>query len=238
MTMTSNGQHDTAATGTATELTDADAALLARADWHASAGTLTGRELAERYGRSPRWGRKQRAAAEAEAAGGTVPGVVAAQLGVPRPGTPPVAPVPRSDRKRTPTARPRPAGTPRTLRWGMKLGFGIVAAVTAVASYMHIRDLALAAGMGSHAYWTPLGIDGLALICSCSVIVDRRTSTTPDRHARYGLALGFLGSLVANVLAVDPELVPLRYVTWVLAGYTPIALMVAGHLYLRHMGDQ
>jgi hypothetical protein len=53
-----------------------------------------------------------------------------------------------------------------------------------------------------------------------------------------GVALGLAGSLAANVLAVDPELVSLRAVRWTLAGYGPAALAVSGHLLMRMLSDR
>jgi hypothetical protein len=114
----------------------------------------------------------------------------------------------------------------------------VVTLVCAVVSYTHIRDLAQHAGMGSLALWLPLGVDGLVVAASCSLIVDRQLERPGHPLAWAGVALGLAGSLAANVLAVDPDLVPLRAVRWVLAGYGPAALAVSGHLLFRMLGDR
>jgi hypothetical protein len=115
---------------------------------------------------------------------------------------------------------------------------GLVTVVCAVVSYSHIRDLAIIAGMGSLASWLPLGVDGLVVASSCSLIVDHHLKRPGQALAWVGVALGLAGSLAANVLAVDPDLVSLRAVRWVLAGYTPAALAVSGHLLFRMLGEQ
>ena len=114
----------------------------------------------------------------------------------------------------------------------------IVTAVCAVVSYCHIRDLARLAGMGGLAGWLPLGVDGLVVAASCSLIVDRRLGRPGHALAWAGAALGLAGSLAANVLAVDPDLVSLRAIRWALAGYSPAALAVSGHLLFRMLGDR
>jgi hypothetical protein len=92
--------------------------------------------------------------------------------------------------------------------------------------------------MGSLSGWLPLGIDGLVVAASCSLIVDRHLDRPGHPLAWAGVALGLAGSLAANVLAVDLDLVPLRAVRWVLAGYGPAALAVSGHLLFRMLGDR
>jgi hypothetical protein len=114
----------------------------------------------------------------------------------------------------------------------------VVTVVCAVVSYSHIRDLARAAGMGGLAGWLPLGVDGLVVAASCSLIVDRQLGRPGHALAWAGVALGLAGSLTANVMAVDPALVSLRAVRWVLAGYGPAALAVSGHLLFRMLGDR
>lgn len=221
------GRHN-GATAPATDLTDADKAIMARAEWHESGGTLTGRELAERHGMSPRWGQKQRAAARAE----TAPDRAAAAQVVPRVSPGPASP-PR-ERKRTPAAHPAPF----LLRFTSDLGSLVVIVVCAVVSYMHIRHLATVAGIDSAA-WAPLGIDGLMAVCTCKVISDRQAKRPPLRTAQIGLVAGIVGTLVANALAVEPELVPMVYVRIALACYPALAVTVILHvLYLRMAGER
>lgn len=237
MTMIEAPRHN-GATRPATALSDAEKRRAARDDWHLD-NSLDGKTLAARYEMSPRWGQKQRAAAEAEAAGGTVPGVVAAQLGVPRQDTPPVAPVPRSDRKRTAPARARHVETtPLLLRAGELVGFVVVAVVCAVLSYNHVRDLAVLVGLDNPS-WVPLGIDGLMVVTTCSLMIDKRAGRRSPTVARVGLVLGITGTLAANALAVEPALDAWSVVRMVLAVYPPVTLAVVLHLvFFRRAGDR
>jgi hypothetical protein len=236
------------------DLTPADAQAHARDAWRASGGRLSGAQLAARYGRSERWGRQQIAAARAEATGTPSPDTgIASQPAGTRPapsGTPSAAPTlpggtglarPATQRMaggRTAPKGRQPAGVPLPLLAVTGAAVVVVTLVCAVVSYCHIRDLARTAGMGSLAGWLPLGVDGLVVAASCSLIVDRQVGRPGHALAWAGVALGLAGSLAANVLAVDPELVSLRAVRWTLAGYSPAALAVSGHLLMRMLSDR
>jgi hypothetical protein len=237
------------------QLPPADAQAHARETWRSSGGQLSGAQLAARYGRSERWGRQQIAAARTEVTGtpapdaGTAGGTAVRPTGTPRmPGGPAsVAPgLPAGSgpaHQRTAGTRPAPKGrhpspVPLPLLAVTGAAVVVVTVVCAVVSYSHIRDLATTAGMGSLAGWLPLGIDGLVVAASCSLIVDRQLGRPGHALAWAGVALGLAGSLAANVLAVDPELVSLRAVRWTLAGYGPAALAVSGHLLMRMLSDR
>jgi hypothetical protein len=140
--------------------------------------------------------------------------------------------------RRQPPGRERPAQAPLPLLVVTVVAVVVVTLVCAVVSYTHIRDLAQQAGMGSLSSWLPLGIDGLVVAASCSLIVDRHVDRPGHPLAWAGVALGLAGSLAANVLAVDIDLVPMRAVPWVLAGYGPAALAVSGHLLFRMLSDR
>jgi hypothetical protein len=250
------------------DLSPGEAQAQAREAWRRSGHTLTGAELAERYGRSERWGRQQIAAARTEdatnirpaadgtpgsrpSAGGSAPAPATAAGG--RPGTAAGVPArqaaPRADAAGRPSGRTPGTGrhgtaaarqaarTPLPLLAVTVAAVVVVTVVCAVVSYSHIRDLAEAAGMGSLAGWLPLGIDGLVVAASCSLIVDRQLDRRGHPLAWAGVVLGLAGSLAANVLAVDPDLVSLRVVRWALAGYGPAALAVSGHLLFRMLGE-
>lgn len=144
-----------------------------------------------------------------------------------------------------PAARGRPATSKSSHRGASGVlvavagvAVAVVTAVAAVVSYFHIRDLAVAAGMGGLAGWLPLALDGLVVACSCSVIVDRENGKRVSLVAAVGLTIGLAATLAANVVAVDPTLASERAVAIVLAGYTPIALAVSGHLLLRMLGER
>jgi Protein of unknown function (DUF2637) len=235
------------------ELGSAQAQAHARNAWRRSGGRLTGAELGRRYGRSERWGRQQIAAARADRDGNGGPESAPPATS----GTASTAPVLRPDGSaarparangsgttgtarpaRTGTAPQQPAGVPLPLLAATAAAVVVVTVVCAVVSYSHIRDLARAAGMGGLAGWLPLGVDGLVVAASCSLIVDRQLGRPGHALAWAGVALGLAGSLAANVMAVDPALVSLRAVRWVLAGYGPAALAVSGHLLFRMLGDR
>jgi hypothetical protein len=233
----------------ADELADlgaAEAQAHARQAWRQSGGQLSGADLGRRYGRSERWGRQQIAAARSQHNGnGSAAADAPASTG--NPGRPPVDPAlpagtgPAHPGAATGTdgvAARQPAAVPLPLLAITTAAVVMVTAVCAVVSYTHIRDLARAAGMGSLAGWLPLGVDGLVVAASCSLIVDRQVGRPAHALAWTGVALGLAGSLAANVLAVDPQLVSLRAVRWVLAGYGPAALAVSGHLLLRMVSDR
>lgn len=267
-------------------LSPAELQAHARETWVSTGGRLTGAELAQRYGRSERWGRQQivaareQDAAEGDAADGIdgmtpggngSAGSVAAAADytasatapagrspgdrAARPGADAAAatqasrrhaatgPAARTARKgaaggRQSAGKDLPAQAPLPLLVVTVAAVVVVTLVCAVVSYTHIRDLAQHAGMGSLSVWLPLGVDGLVVAASCSLIVDRHLDRPGHPLAWAGVALGLAGSLAANVLAVDPGLVPLRAVRWVLAGYGPAALAVSGHLLFRMLGDR
>lgn len=235
------------------ELGSAQAQAHARQAWREAGERLTGAELGRRYGRSERWGRQQIAAARTDHNGnGSSESAAPAIGGTPStaPALPPGGSVARSARAngtgttgtarpaRTGTAPKQPAGVPLPLLAATAAAVVVVTVVCAVVSYSHIRDLARAAGMGGLAGWLPLGVDGLVVAASCSLIVDRQLGRPGHALAWAGVALGLAGSLAANVMAVDPALVSLRAVRWVLAGYGPAALAVSGHLLFRMLGDR
>jgi len=234
----------------------AEAQAHAQEAWRASGGRLPGAELGRRYGRSERWGRQQIAAARAAGSdnGSGIAGHPAVPLagtpaskgtaaegsaGVPaRSGSRPAAQRQRARTGSRPAAKARPADVPLPLIAVTAAAFIVVTAVCAVVSYSHIRHLARVAGMGGLAGWLPLGVDGLVVAASCSLVVDRQLGRPGHPLAWAGVVLGLAGSLTANVLAVDPALVSLRAVRWTLAGYGPAALAVSGHLLFRMLGER
>lgn len=190
---------------------------------------LKGAEVARMFDMPADWGRKQMRAVRAESPAGTD-------------GTAPPGPdrtPKRTERTRQP-ARPKgTVGTHWALRAGVVLGELVVAAVAAVGSYMHIRDLALTVGMGDYAYWLPLALDGLVLLTTCQLAIDRKERRTVDRVARVALGFALGTTLLANALAYVPDLVPLLVVQIVLAVVPPIALTVVVHgRVLRMAGER
>jgi hypothetical protein len=104
----------------------------------------------------------------------------------------------------------------------------IVGITVAAVSYSHIVDLAILAGHGWRAYLAPIALDGLAIAAIRAWQVGQHR-----RVAAVGIAVGIIGSVAANVLAVRPELVDLADVSAILAAFPPIALAVIVHLVRR-----
>jgi hypothetical protein len=134
--------------------------------------------------------------------------------------------------------RPTQQVVPRPLLAMTVASVGLVTVVCAVVSYSHARHLAELAGQGGLAPWLPLAVDGLVAAATCSLLVDRRLGDPGHPLAWLGAGLGMAGSFAANVVAVDPALVDVRHVRWVLAGYVPAALAISGHLLIRMLGEQ
>jgi hypothetical protein len=201
MTMT-EPVRDTRDTARDTDLSDEKARLLARAAWHESGGKLTGKELAERFGRSAKWGQNQAAAARKDAeeraatAGGSVPRH--------EPAARPAVPAPRAAARpeAPPAARPKVNGTPRppastapaARHWVDTVTVLAVALVAAAASYGHMLEVAQLAG---EPVWLarafPITVDGLALAA-----LRRGTS------GRWWLVFALAVSVAGNVLAQFP----------------------------------
>jgi Protein of unknown function (DUF2637) len=130
-----------------------------------------------------------------------------------------------------------PAGNPRLLINVTVVAVAIVATVTTVTSYTHTHDLALMAGQAWLAKILPAAVDGLVIAGSTSLLVDRQHGRRGHPLAWTAVVIGLASSMAANVVAVDPTLVDLRVVKWVMAGYAPVALAVSGHLLLRMLGE-
>lgn len=215
-------------------LSDKEAARRAE-DMARSDPGLTAQELARRFGRGERWGRRRLAAVRPSVRPDAPPASAASvPVSAPPAAERPQRPVRASARTRAGQAE-RP---PRVLLAVTGAGAVVVTAVCAVVSYVHIQHLAAAVGMGGVSWWLPLGIDGLVAVCSCSLILDRQLRRPVSVLARAGVAAGFAGSVAGNVVAVDPSLAPGRTVAWLLAGYPALALAVVGHQLLRMLADR
>lgn len=184
--------------------------------------TLTGRQLAERYGMSPRWGglalqKGKKLRAEADDATFTAdykrPSGTLLEEWIDKPKAA-VQP-----RKRTQDSRFVHAAAVTSAI--------IVGSVAFLMSYAHIRHLASMAGLGWHADIMALTLDGM--LASCTLALMRHKSRA---LAWTGILVGGLGSVVANVLAVAPELADLHRVGMVLAVFPPLAFALSVHLVL------
>lgn len=203
------------------ELTDAEARDRAQQDYR-NDPTISGAELGRRYDRTARWGVKQTHAVR-NADGTVVP--------IRSEPTKRAVPEPKSPRMQAPARHPsgRPQHVPTAVYWTAVIGTGMVAAITAVASYEHMRVLADANGQGWMSYILPVSVDGLMLVATMVVLVLR------GRGQRAGLAwtslvLGVCLSVVANVASAYQ--LP-AWTAGAVSAWPPLFLLIAIELLLQ-----
>lgn len=115
--------------------------------------------------------------------------------------------------------------TPRWVQAVTLAAVSVVAAVAAVASYVHIHELADRAGEGWRAHLIPLSVDGMLVAASMTMLVRRRAGLPAGWLPWFGLILGIGASLAANVAAAKPDLL-----SWVVSGWPPVALAISFEL--------
>lgn len=105
----------------------------------------------------------------------------------------------------------------------------VVAGVAAVASYSHMRDLAAAHGQSPLlANLLPISVDGMLVVAS-AVMADDRAAGRPVRTwARVSFVVGVAASIVANVLAAQPDLVARVISAWPALALLLVVEMLAG----------
>ena len=188
--------------------TNGDARAAAVAEWlaAAAAGTeLTGAQLAERYNRSPSWGRG--VVRQARHQHTTTPITAAATTAA--------------------TSATSPAAVTPAIRRTTSLAVVVVAAVAAVVSYEHMRALAELAGEQWRAAMLPLAVDGMMLAASMTALVRRRAGKSAG-VAWAALLLGIAASVAASVAAAQPTLEGRLVAAW-----PPLALLLAIELALQ-----
>jgi hypothetical protein len=94
--------------------------------------------------------------------------------------------------------------------------------VAAAASYQHQHTLAVLAGEGWLAWVLPVSVDGMMLATGRSILRRRRAGIAAPFLSWFGLALGFIASVAANVAAAEPTLVGRLIAAW-----PPVALFIA-----------
>lgn len=104
----------------------------------------------------------------------------------------------------------------------------IVAAVAAIASYVHMHQLATEAGEGWRAHLLPLSVDGMLVAASMVMLVRRRGGEPAGVLPWVGLVLGLVASLAANVAAAEGTVL-----SWIVSGWPPLALAVSFELLIR-----
>jgi len=115
--------------------------------------------------------------------------------------------------------------------WVRRLCALVVAGVAAYSSYEHQRRFALHGGAdpASAALW-PLSVDGLMVLASLGLLSTHRRATRRARWSvRVAFALGVAVSLAANVAAAPV----LAWQPVVVAGWPPLALVLAVELLMH-----
>jgi hypothetical protein len=110
----------------------------------------------------------------------------------------------------------------------------LVALVAAVASYEHMRALAVLAGEDWRSWLLPVSVDGLAVAASMTMLVRRRSGVPAGALPWVALLLGLGASLAANVAAADPTVVGRLVAAW-----PPVGLLLSYELLLQqHNGTR
>jgi hypothetical protein len=105
----------------------------------------------------------------------------------------------------------------------------VVALVAAVASYVHMYELADRAGEEWRATLVPLSVDGLLVAASMVLFVRRRDGEKAGVMPWIGIVLGLAASLGANVAAGWDGWEP-PWLAGVVAAWPPVALAIAFEL--------
>lgn len=110
----------------------------------------------------------------------------------------------------------------------------VVAAVAAIVSYVHMRELAIRAGEQWRADIIPLSADGLLVAASMVMLVRRRAGEPAGPLPWLGLVLGLTASLAANLAIADWS----NLVSLAVSGWPPVALAVSFELLILVTRDQ
>ena len=109
----------------------------------------------------------------------------------------------------------------------------LVALVAAVASYEHMRALAVVAGEDWRSWLLPISVDGLAVAASMTMLVRRRAGLPAGGLAWAALLLGLGASMAANVAAAQPTVAGRLVAAW-----PPVALLLAYELLMQQLGHR
>ncbi len=104
----------------------------------------------------------------------------------------------------------------------------LVAAVAAVVSYAHMREVAARAGEGWRALLLPLSVDGLVVAASMVLLTRRRVGLAGGWLPWWALLGGVGASLAANIAAAEPTAT-----ARVVAAWPALAFAVAFELLLQ-----
>jgi hypothetical protein len=103
-----------------------------------------------------------------------------------------------------------------------------VAAIAAVVSFWHMKELALSVGEQWRSYLIPLTIDGLVVSASMVLVTRKREGRKPSELAWGALAVGVVASVAANILDAKPGITAV-----LMAGWAPLAFAVCFELLLQ-----
>jgi hypothetical protein len=141
---------------------------------------------------------------------------------------------------RVPSVEAEQAGTevpvPGWVRGVTTLAVVLVALVAAVVSYEHMRALADLAGEGWRSRLLPISVDGLVVAGSMTMLVRRRAGQPAGALTWAALVLGLGASLAANVVAADPGVIDPALLRRLVAGWPPLALLLAYELLMQQLG--
>ncbi|MGW3409721.1 DUF2637 domain-containing protein [Streptomyces sp. NPDC000888] len=120
--------------------------------------------------------------------------------------------------------------------WVRCTGALVVAGLAAYASYVHQREFALQGGADrtSATLW-PLSVDGLLLLSTVGVL---KRPSGQDRRARYVVWLAFLLGIAVSLAANTAAAPTLAWKPVLVAGWPPVALLLAVELLAHHPGGQ
>jgi hypothetical protein len=128
---------------------------------------------------------------------------------------------------------PDAAVVPGWVRGTTTLAVLLVALVAAVASYEHMRALAVVAGEDWRSWLLPISVDGLAVAASLTMLVRRRAGLPAGGLAWVALLLGLGASMAANVAAAEPTVAGRLVAAW-----PPVALLLAYELLMQQVGHR
>lgn len=98
----------------------------------------------------------------------------------------------------------------------------LVALVAAVCSYAHMQALAERSGEAWRSWIIPLSVDGMLVASTLAIVDRRRAGLAAGWVPWFGLSLGILASLAANVAAARPD-----SIARIIAAWPPVAFAVA-----------
>ncbi|WP_017972980.1 DUF2637 domain-containing protein [Actinopolyspora halophila] len=116
------------------------------------------------------------------------------------------------------------------------LAVAVVTAVAAVVSFVHLREVAIAAGEEWRAWLLPLSVDGLVVAGSLSAFQSRRNGVEVHGMTVVSLGTGLFVSLAANVIVPFLDEIPeqaMSILSAAVAAWPAVALALAFEQLLR-----